>query len=333
MQSFQNGPTPGNDVFIPIDNVIGGVEQAGKGWKMLMSALAAGRGISLPSLSAAAGAAAAHTTGAYARVREQFNVPIGRFEGMQERSRPNGGDRLPARRRAALTCAGIDQGQKPAVIIGDHEAAGHRAHARCRSDDAMDVHGGKGDQDGPRNYLGRIYRSVPVGITVEGANILTRALIVFGQGAIRCHPYLLKEMEALADEDRARGLDEFDKVFWKHVGHSFTNAFRAWGRAPGRAASSRRRRSRAARATSTGSSSRYTSAFALAVDFAMLTLGGGLKRREMLSARFGDILSELFLLSAVLKRWEDEGRQAADLPLVHWCMEEGFATIETRFDR
>jgi acyl-CoA dehydrogenase len=176
-----------------------------------------------------------------------------------------------------------------------------------------------------------MYRSVPIGITVEGANIVTRALIQFGQGAIRSHPYLLKEMTALEDKDRARGLDAFDKVLWAHVGHSLANAFRAFGRAWTGGIF--------APAPSAGAVSRfykplgrYTSAFALAVDFALLTLGGGLKRREMISARFGDILSELFLLSAALKRWEDEGRQAADLPLVAWCMESGFATIETRFD-
>ena len=172
---------------------------------------------------------------------------------------------------------------------------------------------------------------MPIGITVEGANIVTRALIQFGQGAIRCHPYLLKEMLALEDTDRERGLDAFDKVFWAHVGHSVANAFRAWGRAL-TGGCSRRRPRPARRRRFYRPLGRYTSAFALAVDFALLTLGGGLKRREMISARFGDILSELFLLSAVLKRWKDEGRQQADLPLVQWCMEASFATIETRFD-
>jgi acyl-CoA dehydrogenase len=172
---------------------------------------------------------------------------------------------------------------------------------------------------------------VPIGITVEGANIVTRSLIQFGQGAIRSHPYLLKEMTALEDPDRERGLEQFDQAFWGHVGHSITNAFRAWGRAWSGALF--------APAPNAGEASRfykplgrYTSAFALAVDMALLTLGGALKRQEMVSARFGDILSELYLLSAVLKRWEDEGRQEADLPLVAWCMDAGFATIETRLD-
>jgi acyl-CoA dehydrogenase len=171
---------------------------------------------------------------------------------------------------------------------------------------------------------------VPVGITVEGANILTRNLIVFGQGAIRAHPYLLAEMNALGDADRARGLDAFDVAFWKHIGHSVTTLFRAWGRnwtggafAPAPDA-----------AEATGyyrQLSRYSSAFALCADMALLTLGGALKRKEMLSARFGDILSELYLLSAALKRWQDEGRQPADLPLLEWCMATGFRTIENRF--
>jgi acyl-CoA dehydrogenase len=185
--------------------------------------------------------------------------------------------------------------------------------------------------EGPLNYLGSLYRGVPIAITVEGANIVTRSLIQFGQGAIRCHPYLLKEMMALEDTDRARGLDTFDQVFWGHVGHSLTNAFRAWGRAwtggifapagdAGAATPFYRQLSR------------YAAAFALAVDFSLLSLGGALKRKEMLSARFGDILSELYLSSAALKRWNDEGRQEDDLPLLEWCMETSFATIETRFD-
>ncbi|MEA2948789.1 MAG: acyl-CoA dehydrogenase [Alphaproteobacteria bacterium] len=327
---FQNGPNQGHDVFIPIDNVIGGVEQVGKGWKMLMSALAAGRGISLPSLSAAGCAFAAHTTGAYARIREQFHVPIGRFEAIQERLGRMAGTiyLLDAARR--LTCAAIDHGHKPAVVTAIMKSQA-TDRLRVSANDAMDVHGGKGIQDGPLNYLGSLYRAVPIGITVEGANIVTRSLIQFGQGAIRSHPYLLKEMTALEDPDRARGLEQFDQAFWGHVGHSIANAFRAWGRAwtggifaPAPAAG--------AAARFYQPLGRYTAAFALAVDMALLTMGGALKRQEMVSARFGDILSELYLMSAVLKRWQDEGRQPADLPLVDWCAQTSFATIEARFD-
>jgi acyl-CoA dehydrogenase len=327
---FQNGPTRGRDVFIPIDNVIGGVDQVGKGWKMLMSALAAGRGISLPSLAAAGAAFAAHTSGAYARIREQFHVPIGRFEAIQERLGRMAATAylLDAARR--LTCAGIDNGHKPAVVTAIMKS---QATDRLRVvvNDAMDIHGGKAVQEGPLNYLGSLYRALPIGITVEGANIVTRSLIQFGQGAIRSHPYLLKEMTALEEPDRAEGLAQFDQAFWGHVGHSFANAFRAWGRAWTGGLF--------APAPDAGDASgfykqlgRYASAFALAVDMALLILGGALKRHEMLSARFGDILSELYLMSAVLKRWQDEGRQQADLPLLAWCMESGFATIEARLD-
>jgi acyl-CoA dehydrogenase len=330
MMVFQNGPTRGRDVFIPLDNIIGGVAQAGKGWKMLMSALAAGRGISLPSLSSAGTAFAAHVTGAYARIREQFHVPIGRFQAIQERLGRMAATAylLDAARR--FTCAGIDAGHKPAVVTAImKEQATERL--RISANDAMDVHGGKGVQEGPLNYLGSFYRSVPIGITVEGANIVTRSLIQFGQGAIRSHPYLLKEMAALEDPDPARGLAEFDRAFWGHVGHSFANAFRAWAHAwtggvfaPAPAAGKARRYYQQL--------GRYAAAFALAADMALLTLGGALKRQEMISARFGDILSELYLLSAVLKRWDEEGRQGADFPLVAWCMEAGFATIEARLD-
>ncbi len=329
MQVFQNGPNWGEDVFIPLDYIIGGKARLGQGWQMLMTALAAGRGISLPSLSAAGAAFAARATGAYARIREQFNIPIGKFEGIEEPLARIAATAylLDAARR--LTCAALNAGHHPAVISGIM-----KLHAtermRIAIDDAMDIHGGKAVIDGPQNYLGSIYRAVPVGITVEGANILTRNLIVFGQGAIRAHPYLLQEMNALADSDRKTGLDAFDTAFWKHVGHSITTLFRAWGRswtfgifAPAPEAGSATGHYRRL--------SRYAAAFALCADVALLTLGGALKRKEMLSARFGDILSELYLLSAALKRWQDEGRQAEDLPLLEWCMASGCRTIENRF--
>jgi len=327
---FQNGPNWGHDVFIPMDNVIGGVEQAGKGWKMLMSALAAGRGISLPSLSAAGAAFCANVTGAYARIREQFHVPIAKFEAIQERLGRIAATAylLDAARR--MTCAALDEGHHPAVVTAImKEQATERL--RVAVADAMDVHGGKAIIEGPLNYLGSLYRGVPIAITVEGANIVTRALIQFGQGAIRSHPYLLKEMQALEEADRARGLDAFDRAFWGHVGHSLANMLRAWGRAwtgglfapaPGAGAATKYYRQL----------SRHAAAFALAVDLSLLTLGGALKRKEMISARFGDILSELYLSSAALKRWNDEGRQADDFALLAWCMEASFATIETRFD-
>ena len=330
MQAFQNGPNEGHDVFIPLDFIIGGVGQAGKGWKMLMSALAAGRGISLPSLSAAGAAYCAHTTGAYARIREQFRVPLGGFEAIQERLGRLAATAylLDAARRH--TCAGLDQGYHPAVVTAIMKG---QATERLRTavNDAMDVHGGKAVMDGPQNYLGSLYRMVPIGITVEGANIVTRALIQFGQGAIRSHPFILKEVLALENPDPARGLDAFDQAFWRHVAHAVLTAIRATGRAwtGGRLAPA----PEAGKATRYYKQlGRYAAAFALAVDFALLTLGGALKRKETISGRFADILCELFLLSAVLKRWHDEGRQDADFPLVAYCCEDGLATIAARFD-
>ncbi|MDB5618829.1 acyl-CoA dehydrogenase, partial [Tardiphaga sp.] len=329
MQVFQNGPNWGRDVFIPMDYIIGGQERLGQGWKMLMSALAAGRGISLPSLSAAGAAYAARTTGAYARIREQFNIPIGKFEGIEEPLARIAGTAylLDAARR--MTCTALNLGHHPAVISGIM-----KLHAtermRLAIDDAMDIHAGKAVIDGPQNYLGNLYRSVPVGITVEGANILTRNLIVFGQGAIRSHPFLLQEMNALSDPDKDKGLDAFDTAFWKHVGHSVATLFRAWGRSWTKGV--------IAPAPLAGDAtmfyrqlSRYSAAFALSADMALLTMGGALKRKEMLSARFGDILSELYLLSAALKRWQDEGRQQIDFAVLEWCMHTGFRTIENRF--
>src|SRR6201985_2686067 len=329
MQVFQNGPNWGKDVFIPMDYIIGGKERLGQGWKMLMTALAAGRGISLPSLSAAGAPYAARTTGAYARIREQFGISISKFEGIEEPLARIAGTAYLLDGARRLTCAALNEGHHPAVISGIMKLQATE-RMRIAIDDAMDIPGGNALIEGPQNYIGNLYRSVPVGITVEGANILTRNLIVFGQGAIRAHPYLLDEMNALRDDDRERGLDAFDKAFWAHVGHSFTTLFRAWGRswsfglfAPAPDAGDATPFFRQL--------SRYSSAFALCADMALLTLGGALKRKEMLSARFGDVLSELYLLSAALKRWEEEGRHKEDFAALEWCMASGFRTIENRF--
>jgi len=330
-QMFQNGPNQGKDVFIPLDHIIGGPEYAGKGWMMLMGALAAGRGISLPSLSTAAAAISAHTTGAYSRIREQFGIPIGKFEGVQRRLARLAAAAYTLDAARHLTCAGLDEGRKLAVISGIMKS---NATYRMREavDDAMDVHAGKAVILGPKNYLGNLHQSVPIGITVEGANILTRNMIIFGQGAIRCHPYLLDEMLALEEEDEEKALADFDRHFWSHVGHSFKTLFRAWGTAwtggllasapdgTGKVAGHYRQ------------IARYSAAFALTADMALLTLGGSLKRREMLSARLGDVLSELYFLSAVLKRWQDDGAHAEDLPLVRWIAEDTIAKIRRSLD-
>jgi acyl-CoA dehydrogenase len=326
---FQNGPLYGKDVFVPLDRILGGEKQIGEGWKMLMTALAAGRGISLPSQSAASAAVCARATGAYARVRTQFDVPIGMFEGIRKPLADLAANiyLIDAARR--LTTAALDEGHRPSVV-----SAIMKFHATERMresiEKAMDIHGGKSIIDGPKNYLGSQYRSAPIGITVEGANILTRNLMIFGQGAVRSHPYMLKEMLALADEDEKKGLDAFDQVFWRHAGHAFATAGRAFvrGWSGGRIGPAP---DGAAMPDYWKQLSRYAAAFALLSNFALLTLGGALKRKEMISARLGDILSELYLLGAVLKRFETEGRHEEDRPIVDYVMRQGQARIAAAF--
>lgn len=326
---FMNGPTTGKDVFVPLDHIIGGPDYAGRGWMMLMSALAAGRGISLPSLSAAATAMAAHTTGAYARIRKQFNLPIGLFGGVQEPMARIAANAYTIDAGRRLTTATLDQGYKLAVISAIMK---YHATTRMREsiNDAMDVHSGKAVIDGPLNYLQPIYRTIPIGITVEGANIVTRNLIIFGQGAIRAHPHLLDEMQALQDPDPDTSLDAFDTHFWAHVGHAVRTVFRAgWSAWTGRGKAP----SDAGKVTPVYRRlARWSAAFAVTADMAFLTLGGALKRKEMISARLGDALSEMYLIAAVLKRWEDDGRHEADLPLVHHAAETGFARIGRALD-
>jgi acyl-CoA dehydrogenase len=326
---FQNGPLHGKDVFVPLDHILGGEKQIGQGWKMLMTALAAGRSISLPSQSASSAAMAARATGAYARIRTQFNVPIGLFEGVQEPLAEIAGNAYLIDAARRLTLAALDHGHRPSVLSAIMK---YHATERMRRSmtHAMDIHGGKGIIEGPRNYLASGYRSVPIGITVEGANILTRNLMIFGQGAIRSHPFMLKELLALSDPDKERGLEAFDDAFWSHIAHSCKTVGRAFlrgwtggllGTAPKGAAMPHCWRRL----------SRHAAAFALLADLALLTLGGALKRKEMISARLGDILAELYLLGAVLKRFEDEGRQAEDRPIVDYLMQQGEARIATAF--
>ncbi len=329
-QHFQNGPLYGRDVFVPMDWILGGEKQIGEGWTMLMTALAAGRSISLPSQSAASAAMCARVTGAYARVRTQFNVPIALFEGIQQPLADIAANAYQIDAARRLTIAALDQGHRPSVV-----SAIMKAHATYRMREsierAMDIHGGKAIIDGPKNYMAQQYKSVPIGITVEGANILTRNLMIFGQGAIRAHPYMLKEMKALSNPDHAAGLAEFDKAFWAHVGHSVKNAVRAFyhGWTGGLAAHAP---DDAAMTSHWRQLSRYASAFALVSDLALLTLGGALKRKEMISARLGDILSELYLLGAALKRFEVEGRPEADKPIVEYVMQKGGNRIALAFD-
>jgi acyl-CoA dehydrogenase len=271
----------------------------------------------------------AHATGAYARVRTQFDVPIGMFEGIRKPLADLAANiyLIDAARR--LTIAALDEGHRPSVI-----AAIMKFHATERMRDSvgksMDIHGGKAIIDGPRNYLGSQFRSAPIGITVEGANILTRNLMIFGQGAVRSHPYVLKEMLALSDEDEKNGLDIFDKLLWRHVGHAFATLWRAFvrGWSGGRIGPVP---DGAAMPGYWKKLSRHAAAFALLADLSLLTLGGALKRKETISARLGDILSELYLLGAVLKRFEAEGRHEEDRPIVDYVMRQGQGRIAAAF--
>ncbi len=318
--AFMNGTTRGKDVFIPMDMLIGGQEYIGQGWKMLMNCLSAGRAISLPALGTGAGKISSRMTGAYARIRKQFRVPIGKFEGVEEALTRIAGltYRMDAMRR--VTAAAIDAGNKPSVlsaILKYHATEGMRQVLN----DAMDIHGGRGVILGPRNYVGRAYQGIPIAITVEGANILTRSMIIFGQGAIRCHPYLLKELEAAYDSDDQRARVAFDKALFSHIGFTISNKVRAFvmGITGARFVS----------APSAGPLTRYyrqltrmSAAFTFLADLTLLILGGELKRKEKLSARFGDVLSHLYMASTVLKTFEDTGRPAADLPLAEWALQD-----------
>ena len=314
---FQNGPTSGKDVFVPLDFIIGGPEMAGQGWRMLMEQLAVGRCISLPSNATGGAKAAVYATGAYARIRQQFNLPIGRFEGVGEAIARLTGLTYIMDAGRSVTAAAVVEGAKPSVasaILKYHCTE----MGRTVANDAMDVHGGKGVCLGPSNYLARGWQSVPIAITVEGANILTRSLIIFGQGAIRCHPYVLKELQAARNEDQVEGLKQFDEALFGHIGFALSNAVRSISMALTNA--------RYTAVPAEGSTrryyqhiNRYSAAFALAADWAMLTLGGDLKKRELLSARLGDVLSATFLASMVLKHYENQGRPADDLPIVTWA--------------
>ncbi len=323
--AFMNGPTRGRDVFIPMDWVIGGPDRIGHGWRMLMQSLAVGRAISLPALGVAGGKMAALMSGAYARIRKQFNTPIGQFEGIEEPLARIGGRtyRMDAARQ--LTLVALDQGHKPAVLTAIVKYQLTEGNRDCIND-AMDIHGGKGIVTGPANYLAQAYQAVPISITVEGANILTRSLIIFGQGAIRAHPWLLKEMEAARDP-RAGARKTFDKALFAHMGHAISNLVRSLmlGLTCGFATRAPVKGPTAAYFRHT---SRLCAAFSFTADLVLVTLGGKFKFKEKLSGRLADALIHLYLASAVLKRYEDDGRPAEDLPFVRWAMEDSLYTIQ-----
>ncbi len=323
---FQNGPNWGKNVFIPMDQLIGGEHYIGKGWRMLVEALAEGRGISLPALAVGAGKVCSRHTGAYAAIRQQFNMPIGRFEGIEEALARIAGMTYQMDAARCLTLGALDIGEKPSVIsaiIKYHLTEGYRQIIN----DAMDVQAGSGICLGPSNLIGRTYQALPIAVTVEGANILTRSMIIFGQGAMRCHPWILKEFAAARHPDRQRALEDFDHALFGHVGFLLGNVARSLFLGL--------TRGRLSHTPVKGPAARFfqqlnwmSAAFALAADTAMMTLGGSLKRKERLSARLGDVLSEMYLVSATLKRFNDDGSPESDLPLLRWSCERSFYRMQ-----
>jgi len=325
-QAFMNGPIRGKDVFLPLDDIIGGVDYIGKGWSMLMECLGDGRAISLPSLGAASGKVAAKYTGAYSRIRTQFNTPIGHFEGVEEVLTKIAGQAYAIDAARLMILTALDKGIVPSVLSG---VVKQQTMERMRQvvNFSMDIHGGHGICMGPRNFLARAYQLIPVGITVEGANILTRTMIIFGQGAMRSHPFILKEVEAVHNKDENKGLIDFDKALFAHIGFVASNKVRSfWLALTG------------ARFVSTPGNKdtkyyyqqivRMSAAFAFLADICLAVLGGSLKRREKLSGRLADIISNLYVCSAALKHYEDEGENKADLPLLRWACEDALFNVQ-----
>lgn len=324
---FHNAPTGGRDVIVPADAIIGGPEGAGQGWRMLMESLAAGRGISLPATAAFGAKLTARVAGAHATVRKQFGLSIGQFQGVEEPLARIGAFTYLMEAARRFTCGGLDGGEKSAVVSAIVKYNLTELHRRAILD-GMDVLGGNAIAQGPRNLLARSYLWAPIAITVEGANILTRTFITFGQGAIRCHPYVYREIQAL----RSNNLPAFDRAFWAHAGHFIRNAFRA--------SILSLSRGYPARTPVRGPAARYyrklawaSAAFAFLADVALITMGGALKKEEKLAGRFADVLSWMYLGTAVLRRFEAEGRPPGHLPYLHWAMQYGFAQIQAGFSR
>ena len=327
---FQNGPTQGSDVFVPLDFIIGGPDMACQGWRMLVECLSVGRAITLPSNSAGSIKATALATGAYSRIRRQFKMPIGKMEGIEEPLARIGANAYLMDAVTTMSTGAIDLGEKPSVISA---IAKYHLTERMRSSiiDAMDIHGGKGICMGPNNYLARTYQGAPIAVTVEGANILTRSMIIYGQGAIRCHPYVLAELEAANNSDNEQALNDFDHALFGHIGFSISNISRSlWCSITG---------SRFLGSPYNDETCRYyqlltrfSANLAMLSDISMLSLGADLKRKERISARLGDVLSQLYLASATLKRYNDEGRNTADFPLVQWAVEDCLYNIQHAID-
>ncbi|MEF8815511.1 MAG: acyl-CoA dehydrogenase [Salinibacter sp.] len=324
--AFYNCPTEGEDVVLPIDAIIGGKEGAGEGWAMLMDALSAGRGIMLPAQAVGGGKHVTRVAGGHAAIREQFGLSIGKFEGIEEPLARIAGYTYIMDAARNYTNGAVDRGEKPGVVSAIMKYNTTEMQ-RDLVNDGMDVLAGNGISRGPNNLLGLAYQALPISITVEGANILTRTMMIFGQGAIRCHPYALKEIEALMDGDTKT----FDDAFWSHIGHVVRNGVRAFGLSL--------TRGRLASSPVSGPAAPYyrkmawaSASFAFFADLAMGSLGGMLKRKEKITGRFADILSWMYLGTAVLTRFEKEGRPAEQEPFLHWSLQYTFAQIQEAFE-
>lgn len=325
---FHNGPTQGKDVFIPADWIIGGTEMAGHGWRMLMECLAAGRSISLPSTSMGAAKTAVAASTAYAKVRKQFKLPIAKFEGIQEVLARMSVNTLVMDAARHLTMAILDSGEKPSVISAIMKCY-ITEYGRFVGNDAMDLHGGKGICLGPKNYLGRSYQAIPISITVEGANILTRNMIIFGQGAIRCHPYTSKEMDAANEQDNKKALALFDKAIFGHMGYTISNIIATLTYGLTGAYIIRTPKNNLNRYCQ--QYSRMARAFAMLADLSMLIIGGALKRKESLSARFADIFSYLYLGSALIKYANTPNFPKEGMKIVTWALEDLLFKVQNTF--
>lgn len=324
---FHNCPTQGKDVVVPIDAVVGGAAGCGKGWHMLMDCLAAGRGISLPAQATGGAKMVSRAVSAHGIVRRQFGVSIGRFEGIEEPMARIGAITYALESMRRFTLGALDKGVKPPVVTALQKYYSTEM-GRQVINDGMDIMGGAGISLGPRNLLAEIYVATPIGITVEGANIMTRTLIMFGQGALRAHPFAYAEVKALEAGDLAG----FDAAFWGHIGHIVRNTCRSIllsltrGYIAGTPDCHPQMRRYFRRL-------QWTSAtFAILADVAMGTLGGQLKMKEKITGRFGDILAYMYIMSAVLRRFEAEGRQEGDLPFVHYMLKFSLAQIQKSFD-
>ncbi|AQZ82518.1 acyl-CoA dehydrogenase [Acinetobacter calcoaceticus] len=327
---FMNGTVEGEDVFIPIDWIIGGQENAGKGWRMLMECLGVGRGISLPALATAAGEMSYLTVGAFAKIRQQFNISVGKFEGVQEATSEIASDAYMLEAFRYLVTCGLNQGGTPAVMTA---MAKYYATETMRKvvNHGMDIAGGRAIQLGPRNFLALTYQAIPIAITVEGANILTRSLMIFGQGSMRCHPYLFEELQLLQSEDKSTSVKKFDDLLFKHLAYTFNRGAKsfAYGWTGGSNDAPQSVDQFTARYYKT--INRFSANFALVSDMSLGLLAGDLKRKEMLSGRLADIHAHLFISTAILKFYEAGQKTEAEQLHAKLALQKAFLNIQEAF--